>query len=826
MKKISLLLLVLLFFQQMGKPNSIQVKNNEKDTISTIKNDKLSSKDFLPGNNHSIQDLINGKFTGVRVISNSADPGASFSIISRGYSCLYELDHPLVYVDGIPMYIEPEGFGNFLNVIDPQNVESIQFLKNGNEIVPYGYSAGNGVLLITTKRSNSKKPISIRFSNTASILSNTNTVDVLSATQYKKALSEHLPANSDYKSQLGNSNTNWQDEVLQNAFGHHQHLSLSGLLGKTSYRIAGGHNKQEGILKNSDYSRWTASLQLNRKLLDDQLALSLGYQTAKIDHEFGNQKAYEAAVIFDPTQASSSREDIYRNEYNTIYNPVKMLQMSGNGTDQRNWTLNFKADYNLPFVKGMKASFLIGKNKSDDNWNRFAISNHYSSGNQLTSANGESYEMNTTIIKAGIDYHTRINDVLSGLNVGIGYIKEKDKLRTGKASYESMGSASDVIQNPNTNSHQNYSYNVDRKIKSLYGLVSLELWERLTLGGNYRLDAGEKWDQNVKSASFDVNYQVLKKDKGSVLNTLDLRIGYAILGKTGDEMIRKQVGREYTTNFGIDLSFLNNRLSASIEGYILKHKNVFFEENYHSILGNQPIIMNSAQIENKGFELSLQATPVANDKISWNLQCNIACNKNKLLQLDENGARNTYYNQQGRFFKVGEELYSFYLYPQVYGPNGKPLENSGELRMYKSAAPKVMFGFSSQFRYKQWDAAFTLRGNIGNYTYDAVAAQRGHYGNAPFNMHKSVLETDFTRQHASSDYYLNNASFVRMENISIGYSISKLFGKDIKTRIYATARNLFTITGYDGLNPDTVYGIDAQTLSQARSVALGFQFDF
>lgn len=849
MKKLSLILLVLLLIQPKAKSNSFLHLRSEIDSIQPFEKQatkshsiKKTTKDAFFKTSPVVQNAISGRLAGVRIIPHSNDPGAAFSIISRGRSRLYGTDHPLVYINGVPMYFQPQEYGNFLNIINPQDVEKIQFLKNGGDIVPYGYNAGNGVLLITTKTAITKKPFSVSFNNWASISQNTNTVDVLNASQYRRTVLKYLPDDSDYLNKLGQYNTNWQDEVLQNAFGYHQHLSINGLLGKTSYRVTGGHNKQEGVLKNSDYSRWTGNINLNRMLFNDHLSLNLGYNTSRTDHEFANEDAFAQAIIFDPTQASSSKNNIQSTEYNTGFNyhPLWILDNSGNGVDQRNWNLNFKADYKLPFLKGAKASLLIGKNKSKDKRSQFENKIFGTTNSHAMFMEEGSYKMNTTIVKFEVDYQTRISNTISLLDAKIGFIKQKDKLgiENEEASLYFIPSddlfsgnfPSGDIASTNDRVYKLTTYDIESKTKSIYTQLTVELWERLLVAVNFRLDAGKEWDENAKSSSINLNYQLLKNPGTSLLNTLHLKMGYALLGRSNDEIIRKQLDREHTTNFGVDMAFFNKRITTSFEAYILKHKNLLFPAEYTGIGGSSIRYIRGAKIENKGFEFTLNAIPVSTDNLNWNLQFNLAYNKNKLVHFDPKGQIKFHYTHPNLANSIDNELYSFFVFPQIYNTNGKPIETQhadrDELREYKSGAPKVILGLSSQLKYKKWDAAFTLRANLDNYTYNQAAAVYGFNGNVPDNMHKSVLKSDFLRRQTTSDYYLHNSSFLKLENISIGYTIPKLWGKNIGARIYATGQNLFTITGYDGLNPDTPFGIDFHTLPQARTMALGVQLNF
>ncbi|MCZ4694871.1 hypothetical protein DWB61_07670 [Ancylomarina euxinus] len=829
----------------------------EKNEMNGIYPSLKKIKTVYTGTQLSIQELLIGKIAGLNIVANSGDPGAAYKIQSRGPSLLYGNDHPLVFLDGIPVLLQADEYGNFLNTINPSDIESIEYLKNGSDIALFGFEAGKGVLLIATKRGNSNKSLAISFDNSASISYKSNKVDVLNANEYKKLMFEHLEQNPNSSWNKGSSDTDWQDEVLQMALGNHQYLNVSGLIGKTVYRLSGGHNKQEGVLKNSDYSRWTAGVHLNRKLLKDQLKLSLAYNTSKIDHEFGNTDAYIAAIRFDPTQPASRTEPIDEsnngNGFFLMQNPTEILNLSNNGIDHRNWNFNFNAEYQLPFLKGGKVVLMLGKNKSHDKTNKLSVSrsNTYV-GKFYNSIYAGSYNINTNILKAEFHYQKDLKGIISGLNMKVGYVKQKDRIKTTTASASQFTDYSKIktddfnnqilYSDYNTLSGDNYQTNDfsgwsgTRKVKSSFAHVSVDLLERLCLSGNYRIDTGEDWDERCNSSSIGLSYQLHKQSPAnSYLNSAIVRVGYAVVGKTNDEYVRAQITRDHISNVGVDMVFFNHRLNATIEGYIEKNKNLPYLISVPSGSSYSNNIMRyDGEMHNKGIEVSLNAIPVSTDKFKWSLSFNVSFNENKIDSLAANllvgqilgGTASIQMNREGKSYNA------FNVRKQVYASNGKPIEGLYEDQAYddrdfdKNSQPKIHLGFSSNVHYKNWDCSFSLRASLSHYVYNNNDSFLGNKQALPYNLSKDVFDTNFESRQLYSNYYVQDASFLRLQNLTMGYTLNHIFNKAINARIYATCENMFTITGYKGLNPEVPNGIDYDTYPKPRTIAMGVKIDF
>jgi iron complex outermembrane receptor protein len=310
-----------------------------------------------------------------------------------------------------------------------------------------------------------------------------------------------------------------------------------------------------------------------------------------------------------------------------------------------------------------------------------------------------------------------------------------------------------------------------------------------------------------------------------------------------------------TYNLGLDYGFLNNKISGSLDVYYRETKDLL---NTISVaagtnLSNE-ITTNVGSLENRGFEFSINTIPLSTKDLQWSIGANIAYNKNeitKLTNVDDpdyegvltgsisGGTGNTV-----QIHQVGSAASSFYMYKQIYGTDGKPIEglyedengdgvfDEDDLYVGESSSPDVTLGIYTSLNYKNWDFSMSGRANIGNYVYNNMASNSGYYSNLQSsgeylrNLHADVFNTGFEDDQYFSDYYVQNASFFKMDNITLGYSLSELMGAKLKMRVYTTVNNVFVITDYDGIDPEVDGGIDNNIYPRPRTFLFGVNVTF
>lgn len=313
-----------------------------------------------------------------------------------------------------------------------------------------------------------------------------------------------------------------------------------------------------------------------------------------------------------------------------------------------------------------------------------------------------------------------------------------------------------------------------------------------------------------------------------------------------------------TWNVGLDYGLLDNRLTGTLDFYYRKTKDLL---NKVAVPGgsnyNNELLTNVGTLVNKGVEFTLTARPIVSNTWNWELNYNVSYNKNKIEKLTLNDDPNYKGVIHGgidggtgnniMIHQVGKPFNSFYVYKQIYDQAGNPIEGyyedidhdgkitkEGDLVAYKKAAPDVIMGLSSTLSYKNWDFAFSLRASIGNYAYNNVQSNREAHGSTIYdpsgflkNRINSAVRTNFADTRYFSSYYVQNASFLRCDNISLGYRFNKIFNDQQSARVYVTVQNPFLITGYDGLDPEfNNDGIDNNIYPHARIYMVGLSLNF
>ena len=421
---------------------------------------------------------------------------------------------------------------------------------------------------------------------------------------------------------------------------------------------------------------------------------------------------------------------------------------------------------------------------------------------------------------------------------------------------------------------------------SFFGRLNYNFMDRYLLTATLRRDGSSRFSEKNRwglfpsaALAWTISNEPFMKGTEDVLSKLKLRLGYGVTGQQeiGDyqyitsyslstnpntsylgTMLLKPNGYspnlkwEQTTtyNVAIDYGFLNNRINGSIE-YYQKHTKDLLNTISAAAGTNfvNLITANVGKMENKGVEANINAVAIQSKDFTWELGYNITWNDSKITKLtttfnpDYQGI-DAGTNQK---HQVGEMPGTFYLYQQVYDENGKPIQNAfvdrnndGQITeadrylTHKSPMAKIYMGFSSQFSYKQWDLGFNLRANLGNYVYNGVASGNStsnNYGGKGFltNLYKGFQDTGFTLLNSSeqmaSDYFLENASFLKMDNITVGYSFRNLFAAKLSGRISASVQNVFTISKYSGLDPECG-AIDSNIWPRPRTYTLGLNLNF
>ncbi|HAP96378.1 SusC/RagA family TonB-linked outer membrane protein [Epilithonimonas hominis] len=850
----------------------------------------ISAKDFNEGSVNSPEQLIQGKASGIQITTNSGAPGAGSTIRIRGGASLNASNDPLIVIDGVPLDNNGiSGASNPLALINPNDIESFNILKDASATAIYGSRASNGVIIITTKRGKTGK-LKATYTTTTSVYDKMGTVEMLSADQFRDVVNSKAANN--YKLLLGKSNTNWQKEIYQTAVGFDNTLSLSGGVKGLPYRLSLGYLNQDGIIKTNNIERSTASLNLNPKFFDNHLDINFNLKGTYVENRFKDDGAVGAAVVFDPTQSVFAPGFENYGGYfewldstgtpntNGTKNPLSMLNQRYDLSYVSRVLGNIQFDYKMHFLPELRANLNLGYDYSDSNGNTTVLPTAAIEYYRKGSYRRYTQEKKNKLLEFYLNYTKDISAINSLVDITAGY-SYQDWQRSEPFAPTSYGNGT---MNPQTGN----DFFTQNTLISYFARLNYTFDKKYLLTASVRRDASSRFSEDNRVGYFPSVALAWRIDQENfikntnVFSTLKLRAGW---GQTGQQdinnndypylarYVQSNSGAQYqigdvfyntlrgegydknikwetttTKNLGLDFGFLNNRINGSIEVY---------EKETKDLLSVVPVpaganltnllLTNVGDMRNRGIEFNIGVEAIKNENFSWEFNLNATHYKSEITNLASTSVlTGGISGGTGSTIQVHAEGYqpnAFYVYQQVYNQEGKPIEgvyvdrngdgiiNSGDLYQYKSPAPELLLGFSSRFTYKNWDLGFTMRASFGNYVYNNQASQFGNLSgikanNYLQNIHTSYLDTQFDTPQYFSDYYVENGSFLRMDNINIGYNFPSFINENSKLRVFGSVQNAFLITNYSGLDPEVFNGIDNNLYQRPRVYSIGLNFQF
>ena len=859
----------------------------------------VSSKDFNKGLVSSPEQLINGKVSGVQIMSNSGSASAGSTIRVRGGASLNASNDPLIVLDGVPL--EQGGISgnssNFLSMINPADIESMTVLKDASSTAIYGSRASNGVIIITTKKGQ-QGGLKINFNTTNSLQTRAQMVDMLSHDDFVNVINQFGTDNQ--KSLLGNANTDWNDEVYRTAFGTDNNLSVSGSIGKyLPFRVSAGYYNQSGLVRKDNVERWTGNVVLTPSFFQDHLKLTINAKGTLNNNSFNNSGAVWAAATFNPTLPVYSGNSNYGG-YNEaldadgypvnagVRNPRGLVDLYDSKSKVSRFIGSMDVDYKVHFLPELKLHATLGADYAKGDGTIYVPAYAAQAFNKDESLSGSDYKYGpqkneNRLLTLYANYAKYFENIKSNVDLTAGYDYQYWKSST--PLYYTLSAAGTTLSTVKASDYRHV-------MLSYYGRVNYSFDGKYLLTATVRRDASSRFSKDTRWGTFPsvalgwtlTEEPWLKNQK--VLSNLKLRASYGVTGQqegignynylpvytssvTGAEaLINGQYINTYrpeayvenlkwetTTswNFGLDFGFLNGRIGGAIDFYTRKTKDLL--ASVPTAAGtnfSKTILTNVGNVDSKGIEVSLNATPIQTKDWEWNLSYNFTWQNMKVknLSLTKGGSQTNVKvgpsidAYQFLVLSEGYEPYMFYVYHQLYDPEtGKPIEgayadlnhdgeiNDADLYRYHSPAPKYIMGLSTSLRYKQLTLGMSFRANIDNYVYNGMGMSTGawetvSYNNSQLNnLNTSFLKTGFKTRQYLSDYYVENASFLKLDNLSLSYNVGKI-NKWASLTVSAMVQNVFTITGYSGTDPEVPNGMDNSFYPRPRtySVSLGLQF--
>lgn len=914
-------------------------KSDATGSVAVVKPDEIEA-----GLATSVQDMLVGQTPGV-VVTTAGGPEGGASIRVRGGSSLNASNDPLIVLDGVPLDNGGvQGMGNPLAMISPENIESMTILKDASATAIYGARASNGVIIVTTKRGKSGKP-QINFSANMYINHAHKRWDVLSADEFRNLIVERFGENSDAANALGDTSTDWQDEVLRTTVSSDYSLSIGGTAGVLPYHANISYTNSNGIIKTSKMDRLTLGFNLSPKFFQDHLSVNANVKGFYVRNQFGDAGALSSAISYDPTHpvrsdlpivggtsgqkymfngfyevANVNSEGVVQLYDNASLNPVGMLENKDNYANVYRSNGNLQLDYSMHFLPELHANLNLGYDVSKTNETNATAANsaeawknheHYGGGYKTDTYQFKSNTMLEFYLnyKKEFDAASQMVDVVGGYtwqrtyneghysgangNAGVRTSPGLNypTLVDGKYYMDQNDATVDLVGKPfqadGISSDGNYHWKDHLQLLSFYGRVNYGLLDRYLLTFTVRGDATSRFSKNNRwgvfpaaALAWKLNNEAFLESASGWLSDLKLRLSW---GQTGQQEVGSSINympmyaiaspsvsypnglggwylpvyaRGYnpdltwetttTYNAALDFGFLNNRITGNIEYYHRKTTDLlaFVAVPAGSSTTNM-LNRNIGSLENYGVEFNIQARPVVTKDFTWTLNYNVGWNHNEITELTGNsvfkvGGISGGNGNTVQIHAVGHPANSFYLFQQVYDENGAPLEgvyvdqngdgqiDEADKIINKSPDPKVTMTFGSQFRWKSWDLGFNIRASIGNYVYNNVLSTKAVYNDLFAYGLNNLVKNDhyFEQPRYMSDYYLRNASFVRCDNITLGYTWDNLINDHLRLRLFGAVQNPFVITKYKGVDPEVFGGIDNSVYPRATVYSLGLVATF
>ena len=846
-----------------------QKKGDITSSVGSVK-----SEDFTAGAINDAGQLIQGKIAGLSVTNPSGNPVGGTEISLRGNTTILGAStNPLILIDGVP--------GDF-NTVAPEDIESIDVLKDGSAAAIYGSRGTNGVVLITTKKSKGNNINEVQYSGYLSLSTIAKKPDFCDADDYRQQIKDGL---RDAAWDLGD-NTNWIDAITRTGLSHVHNVSFKGGNAQTNYIFNVNYRNLQGIFKRSDKEEFQGRAEVNHSMFDDKLRFNfqlLGNQTgytATSDGGSFNTYSWRQALIHNPTEPIKNADGSWH-ENTGIFNydnPVsRIYECDG---EQKISQTRFSSNITLTPIKELTLNALFSYDKINQEGGYYETKKHISNVrdgmNGYASTGGSSTV--TKLVELTAQFHKNFGDHTIQALAGYSYqestysnqYERNYNFPTDLYSWHNIGVGQALKEGLGTE----YSYWLDTNLIGFFGRLNYNYKNRYLLMASVRHEAASQLAGTDKpwgtfpsvSLGWRITEEKFMKNQ-KVFDDIKLRAGYGVTGsqpsqsflgvpllgygdyylyngqwiralqptQNSNDKLKWEEKHEY--DIGADFSILNYRLNVSVDWYYRLIKGLLYDYSVPSPPNLYTTTRaNVGEMSNNGLEIMVNAIPVQTKDFKWETTITFSTNSNKLKSLS-----NDLYQTSSDYFmtgwieepikteshivRIGHKVGDIYGFKVVdVDESGKwiYLDKNGNRVNYDdfthsfedkqilgNGVPKWYLGFNNQFRYKNFDLAINMRGAFG---FQIMNGMRMFYENRSrqdWNRLRSAYDKVFGKavlntlcSEEFNSYYVENGDYWKIDNITLGYSFSKI-NKWIKTlRLYASVNNAITITGYKGIDPE------------------------
>lgn len=846
-----------------------QKKGDITSSVGSVK-----SEDFTAGAINDAGQLIQGKIAGLSVTNPSGNPVGGTEISLRGNTTILGAStNPLILIDGVP--------GDF-NTVAPEDIESIDVLKDGSAAAIYGSRGTNGVVLITTKKSKGNNINEVQYSGYLSLSTIAKKPDFCDADDYRQQIKDGL---RDAAWDLGD-NTNWIDAITRTGLSHVHNVSFKGGNAQTNYIFNVNYRNLQGIFKRSDKEEFQGRAEVNHSMFDDKLRFNfqlLGNQTgytATSDGGSFNTYSWRQALIHNPTEPIKNADGSWH-ENTGIFNydnPVsRIYECDG---EQKVSQTRFSSNITLTPIKELTFNALFSYDKINQEGGYYETKKHISNVrdgmNGYASTGGSSTV--TKLVELTAQFHKNFGDHTIQALAGYSYqestysnqYERNYNFPTDLYSWHNIGVGQALKEGLGTE----YSYWLDTNLIGFFGRLNYNYKNRYLLMASVRHEAASQLAGTEKPwgtfPSVSLGWRITEENfmkNQKVFDDIKLRAGYGVTGsqpsqsflgvpllgygdyylyngqwiralqptQNSNDKLKWEEKHEY--DIGADFSILNYRLNVSVDWYYRLIKGLLYDYSVPSPPNLYTTTRaNVGEMSNNGLEIMVNAIPVQTKDFKWETTITFSTNSNKLKSLS-----NDLYQTSSDYFmtgwieepikteshivRIGHKVGDIYGFKVVdVDESGKwiYLDKNGNRVNYDdfthsfedkqilgNGVPKWYLGFNNQFRYKNFDLAINMRGAFG---FQIMNGMRMFYENRSrqdWNRLRSAYDKVFGKavlntlcSEEFNSYYVENGDYWKIDNITLGYSFSKI-NKWIKTlRLYASVNNAITITGYKGIDPE------------------------
>lgn len=848
----------------------------------------------------SSEQLLQGRAAGVQVNSNSGTPGGGITVRIRGASSINASSEPLYVVDGIP--IQSSNLSNLeiggsttspIADINPADIESMSVLKDASATAIYGARAANGVVLITTKRGKQGKA-KVSLGAYYGAQNSPNMPGVVDGPTFEMLMNEAAVNNGRqpiYSNPENAINTNWAAPVFQTGALHNIDLGVSGGTEKVQYLVSANNFLQEGIVRNTDFKRNSARVNLDFYPVD-KFKVSTSILYSKTDRarqrNDDNISGSLGGAFFYPSNLPIYQPDGSYTKYSIFENPVTAVEQSDISMATNRFLGSIYGEYEfLPGLR-LRSSFSVDYSNVEEN----IYDNTFTNNGAGTNGSAQSAITN--------DYNWIQENVLSyqfgsgdhSFNALFGTtLQESELSRT--IAWGTQFPSNDFKRIASAAVQRASSTGTSWGIGSLFTRINYEYKSKYLATINVRRDASSRFGQDFRWGTFPslalgwiVSEEPFFKGK-TFVSTLKLRGSYGITGNqsgindfqslglwTGaayadipgvgpDQLANPELKWETTkqTDVGVDIGLFNDRINIVADYYYKKTEDLLLAVPVPRTSGFNSLVQNFGELENKGFELNINADVLRVNDFQWNTNFNFATNKNKILKL---AAPFNVYNRDIFRYQEGGELFSFYLHeqlgvnPETGEPiwtdvNGDGVFNSNiDRKIVGSANPDFFGGITNTINYKAFDLSFFFQYSYGNdqlnwnrFFQEHGGTRTSQFSNSQLDRWQKPGDQTMVPRMIAANYagdlrpsrFLEDGSYLRLKNITLGYTLpAALTGKVgiSSARVYVSGQNVLTFTNYSGLDPELTgtasntltQGIEFYSMPQPRVFMGGFNLSF